>query len=89
MLPGCSDAGMVRLDRLELEGREAQQLASIARDCGIDGLEKGQPPIASGGGSYECESKVSTQGRSCNPARSVVYQRGIYLVPEGICGSPQ
>ena len=35
---------------LELEGREAQQLGSIARDCGID-REIGRGAAASGGGS--------------------------------------
>lgn len=45
----CWDGGA---DRLELEGREAQQLGSIARDCGLDGWEEGQPPVTSGGGSY-------------------------------------
>ena len=71
---------------LELEGREAKQLASLSREGGIDKVigKKPTSPQPLEATSVMCEGKVSLQGICCMSSKRVDYHEERYPVPEGI-----
>ena len=71
---------------LELEGREAKQLASLSREGGIDKVigKKTTSPQPLEATSVTCEGKVSLQGICCMSSKRVDYHEERYPVLEGI-----
>ncbi|KAK4806974.1 hypothetical protein QYF61_027341 [Mycteria americana] len=74
----CWDTGA---SRLELEGKEAQQLGSLSRERGIDkGIGRGQPSTASGGKVSPKEELVNYRGKWTTAEEGVQYLRELAVV---------